>query len=95
MSCQGLVAHGLGVTPTSVNINVTSTNGGDIWCQATPYDATYIYLVAEEAGVTGIAQVWTTASGGSGPAGSIGPQGFQGNQGDLVDKTRSLPGRRI
>ena len=88
-------AHGLGVTPTSVNINITSINGGDIWCQATPYDSTYIYLVAEEAGVTGIAQVWTTASGGSGPAGSIGSQGFQGNQGNLVDKTRSLPGRRI
>lgn len=50
------VAHGLGVIPRVVLIQMTS--GGTIWFQSTRYDATNLYLVASDAGVTGVAEVW-------------------------------------
>jgi len=46
------VAHGLGSAPLAVAIAMTS--GGQIWLQSpTGYDATNLYLVASDAGVTG------------------------------------------
>lgn len=46
------VAHGLGVTPMSAVIQMTS--GGQVWLQApTRFDATNIYLVASDAAITG------------------------------------------
>lgn len=51
------VAHGLGVIPRYVLLQLTS--GGAIWFQSpTRYDATNLYLVASDAGVTGFAEVW-------------------------------------
>lgn len=50
------VPHGLGQIPTMVLINMTS--GGNIWQQAVPYDATNLYLVASDGGITGDAEVW-------------------------------------
>jgi hypothetical protein len=50
------VGHVLGRTPVGVLIQMTST--GSIWFQATMFDATALYLVASEAGVTGKVQVW-------------------------------------
>lgn len=48
------VAHGLGTTPTAAVVQMTS--GGQIWLQTpTHYDATNLYLVASDAGVTGSA----------------------------------------
>lgn len=52
------VAHGLGKVPTLVIIRMSS--GGNIWLQATPYDATNLYLVASAAGITGEAEVWVS-----------------------------------
>jgi len=52
------VAHGLGKTPTLVIIRMSS--GGSIWLQEPPYDASDLYLVASDAGVTGEAEVWTS-----------------------------------
>lgn len=49
------VAHGLGTTPSTVFIQMTS--GGAIWFQTTRYDSTYIYLVASAANITGYAEV--------------------------------------
>jgi hypothetical protein len=55
------VAHGLGVTPTSALIQMTS--GGQVWFQAvTRFDSTNLYLVASDAGVTGKAVVLYAAS---------------------------------
>lgn len=50
------IAHGLGAAPRLVLIQMTS--GGAIWFQSTRYDATNIYLVASDAGVTGFAEAW-------------------------------------
>ena len=51
------VAHGLTTTPSSVMIQMTS--GGAIWFQsATRYDATNLYLVASDSGITGYAEVF-------------------------------------
>ncbi|HEV2463537.1 MAG TPA: hypothetical protein VGT04_07020 [Acidobacteriaceae bacterium] len=45
------VAHGLGFTPSAVLISMTSS--GSIWLQSpTSWDATNLYLVASDAGVT-------------------------------------------
>jgi hypothetical protein len=52
------VAHGLGATPKLVLVQMTS--GGAIWFQpATRYDATNLYLVASDGGLTGYAEIWT------------------------------------
>jgi hypothetical protein len=48
------VAHGLGAAPVAAPIEMTS--GGAIWFQTPGYDATNLYLVASDAGVTGRAQ---------------------------------------
>ena len=49
------LAHGLGRTPTAVLIEMTAA--GVIWFQSgTRYDATNLYLVASDAGLTGVAQ---------------------------------------
>jgi hypothetical protein len=45
------VAHGLGLTPSTVLIQMLSD--GRIWFQATPYDATNLYLVASDPGIIG------------------------------------------
>lgn len=50
------VAHGLGVTPRYATVQMAS--GGAIWFQAVRYDDTYLYLVASDGGVVGIALVW-------------------------------------
>jgi hypothetical protein len=47
------VAHGLGAAPTTVLIAMTS--GGQVWFQTTRFDATNLYLVASDAGLTGFA----------------------------------------
>lgn len=52
-----VVPHGLGSAPKGMSILMTS--GGLIYAQAVPYDNTNLYLVASDAGVTGIAQLWT------------------------------------
>lgn len=54
------VAHGLGVAPASALIQMTS--GGQIWFQSARFDATNLYLVASEAGVTGKAVVLYSAT---------------------------------
>jgi hypothetical protein len=54
------VAHGLGVTPTSALIQMTS--GGQVWFQSTRFDGTNLYLVASDAGVTGKVVVLYAAS---------------------------------
>lgn len=54
------VAHGLGVAPQFVTIQMTS--GGSIWEQAVGFDATNLYLAASDAGVTGIATLWLSAA---------------------------------
>jgi hypothetical protein len=54
------VAHGLPSTPIAVVIqNACSSGGicGEIWLQHTPFDGTYLYLVASDSGVTGTAIV--------------------------------------
>lgn len=50
------LAHGLGRTPHAVLIEMTA--GGAIWFQTSParYDGTNLYLVASDAGLTGVAQ---------------------------------------
>lgn len=50
------IAHGLGKTPSAVTIEMTS--GGQVWFQATRYDATNIYFVASDGGLTGFAMAW-------------------------------------
>jgi hypothetical protein len=48
------VAHGLGVVPNSVTVEMTS--GGQIWFQNPPYDGNNLYLVASDSGITGNAK---------------------------------------
>jgi hypothetical protein len=50
------VAHGLGVIPRAVLIQMNSA--GAIWFQTARYDATNLYLVASDGGLTGFAQIW-------------------------------------
>jgi hypothetical protein len=51
------IAHGLGYSPTTVIIQMNS--GGAIWFQTpTRWDATNFYIVASDAGVVGVAEVW-------------------------------------
>lgn len=50
------VAQSLGSVPSAVTIEMTS--GGQIWFQSTRYDASNLYLVASDAGLTGYAKVW-------------------------------------
>jgi hypothetical protein len=50
------VAHGLSGTPRTSVLRMTS--GGEIWLQATPYDATNVNLVASDGGITGVLEVW-------------------------------------
>ena len=64
------LAHNLGIVPGSVIIELTA--GGAVWFQTTRYDATNLYLVASDAGLTGYAVIY--ASGGP-PSGSS----IQGN----------------
>lgn len=52
------VAHGLGRSPGLVLIRMTSS--GEIWLQSVPWDATNIYLVASDGGVTADAEVWAS-----------------------------------
>jgi hypothetical protein len=50
------VAHGLPTAPLAVDIEMSS--GGQIWFQSIGYDATNLYLVASDSGVTGVAMCW-------------------------------------
>jgi hypothetical protein len=54
------IAHGLGVTPTSALIQMTS--GGQVWFQSVRFDSTNLYLVASDSGITGKAVVLYAAS---------------------------------
>ena len=54
------VAHGLGTTPTLALIEMLSS--GAIWFQNPPWDATNLYLVASDTGITAKAEVLTTHS---------------------------------
>jgi hypothetical protein len=49
------VPHGLGASPVFAMVEMTS--GGAIWFQSPPWDATNLYLVASDAGLTGKAEV--------------------------------------
>ena len=51
--------HGLGTTPISVT--KTMTSGGDVWFQTNRFDATNLYLVASDPGVTGFFLVYAAA----------------------------------
>lgn len=53
------VAHGQSATPIYAIIQMTS--GGEIWFQTPQYDATNLYLVASDAGITGNAIVFPAA----------------------------------
>src|ERR1039458_183596 len=57
--------HSLGVVPGSVIIELTA--GGAVWFQIPMYDATNLYLVASDAGLTGYAVVFA----GSSPTSSV------------------------
>jgi hypothetical protein len=52
------LAHGLGQVPGSVVIMMTS--GGIVWFQTPRYDATNLYLIASDEGLTGVALAYTT-----------------------------------
>lgn len=52
------LAHNLGTIPTSVVIEMTQ--GGTVWFQPVRYDATNLYLVASDIGLTGI--IWIYGS---------------------------------
>lgn len=53
--------HGLGTTPVTVILNITSAIGGTVWFQTNRFDATNLYLVASDTGVTGFAWVYAAA----------------------------------
>ena len=73
------VAHGLGAAP-AVPPQINMTSGGAIWLDATlPYDATYVYLHASDAGLTAI----LTFSGYSVPS----PGGYC----SITDVTNAFP----
>ena len=46
------LAHNLGIVPSTVIFEFT--DGGTVWFQPIRYDATNLYLVASDAGVTGV-----------------------------------------
>jgi hypothetical protein len=66
------VAHGLGVTPKFALMQMTS--GGNIWMQTpTLFDATNLYLVASDGGITGIVTIWTVTADSEVSVASSGP----------------------
>jgi hypothetical protein len=50
------VPHGLGVVPTAAFIRMSSD--AEIWFRAARYDATFVYLVASDGGITGSVEVF-------------------------------------
>lgn len=50
------VPHGLGRAPHGIIL--LPTDAVDVWGQATLYDATNVYLVASDTGLTGAMIVW-------------------------------------
>jgi hypothetical protein len=52
------VAHDLGQAPDAASI-LETLPGGSIYWQNPPWDATYLYLVASDAGLNCIVQLWT------------------------------------
>lgn len=50
------LAHNLGIVPTSVIFEFTI--GGTVWFQPQRYDATNLYLVASDGGITGVVVVF-------------------------------------
>lgn len=51
--------HGLGTTP--ITVIKTLTGSGDVWFQSNRFDATNLYLVASDTGVTGFFVVYSAA----------------------------------
>ena len=54
------LAHNLGTVPGSVIFEMTS--GGAVWFQTARFDATNLYLIASDAGLTGYAIVYASAT---------------------------------
>jgi len=52
------LAHTLGKTPAGAKALMTSSGGGEVWFQSTLFDAANLYLVASDAGITGVVQLW-------------------------------------
>lgn len=46
------LAHNLGIVPSSIIFEFT--DGGTVWFQPQRYDATNLYLVASDTGITGV-----------------------------------------
>jgi len=46
------LAHNLGIVPSTVIFEFT--DGGTVWFQPQRYDSTNLYLVASDAGITGV-----------------------------------------
>lgn len=55
------LAHNLNIIPTTVIFQFT--NGGSVWFQPARYDSTNLYLVASDAGVTGVVIVYASCDG--------------------------------
>jgi hypothetical protein len=55
------LAHNLGLVPTTVIFEFT--DGGTVWFQTPRFDSTNLYLVASDAGVTGIVIIYATCGG--------------------------------
>ena len=51
------LAHNLGIVPSTVIFQFT--DGGTVWFQPVRYDATNLYLVASDAGVTGVVIIFS------------------------------------
>lgn len=77
--------HDLGVIPGSVVFEFTS--GGVVWFQPIRYDATNLYLVASDAGVTGFAIVYASSSPAPIP---FGPQNSTIRLQEVVDDASTL-----
>ena len=55
------LAHNLGLVPATVIFEFT--DGGTVWFQTLRFDSTNLYLVASDAGVTGIVIIYATCGG--------------------------------
>jgi hypothetical protein len=55
------LAHNLGIVPSTIIIEFT--DGGTIWFQPQRYDSENLYLVASDAGVTGVIIIYANCGG--------------------------------
>jgi len=53
-----ILAHNLGIIPSTVIIEYT--DGGSIWFQPQRYDSDNLYLIASDAGITGVVIVYAS-----------------------------------